>query len=343
MKIHPTLIQKKHFTLLTAPVAKGKTKTIIDFYNENFIKLVFISPLRALAAEVSLKFENQKNVFWLGSDTSKNLSREDMCINFLSKKKAILITTVELLEDEFLELMSLELEPILFVFDEFHLFYTWGESFRPILFDKFLGVLNSDHPVIALSATINAKMLELINVDLAYHHDFWINLDYGNQELFRAPAKINFFGSHDKKTLERAFVRELKIKESCEIFLMFCSYRNEVFEKLDWAKRHGYRAIGCVGGEVDLFQNQLKENIDNIDCIFSTIALSHGVNLPEIKKVFINYKVSDYDFWLQMVGRGGRNGTAYEVYSFDTFHLTKKDQIIKYFSTEISDWMGIEI
>lgn len=328
---------------MTAPVAKGKTKSILDYYEDNFQKIIFVSPLRALAVEVYEKLKEQKNTYWLGNIENNGGTREEVCLNFLTKKKAILIATVEILSDEFLEMIANEETPILFVFDEFHLFYSWGESFRPILHDKFLGVLNTEHPVIGLSATVNENILQTLKNDLEFHHDYWVHLNYGNLELFRPPAKINFFGGHEKRVLDRAFRREIQKKNQEQVYLMFCSLRAEVESRMEWAERNGLKALGCVGGEVEKFQKELQQTEGKVDCIFSTVALSHGVNLPEISKVFINYEVSDYDFWLQMVGRGGRRGSPYEVYTFDKFHLDKKDQIVKYFSTGISDWIGIEI
>lgn len=343
MKLETTLFQKGLFTLLTAPVAKGKTYAFTEYYQNHQMRVIFVSPLRALAVEIYEKFSNEKNVFWPGDKVDKARSRTDQYLNFLTKKKALLILTVELLEDEFLDLMTDEEDPILFVFDEFHLFYIWGDNFRPVLHDKFLGVLNTRHPVLALSATMNERVLDNLKSDLAFYTENWIYLNYGNLKLFRPPSKINFFKGHEKNTLERAFWRELKAKKANDVLLMFCSYRGEVDEMVEMAKRHGYSAIGCVGGEVERFQLDLKNCSGAVDCIFSTIALSHGVNLPEIKKVFINYEVKNYDFWLQMVGRGGRQGSAYEVYCFDTYHMEKKEKWLQYFKVGISDWIGSEI
>lgn len=343
MKLDQILFQKGLFTLLTAPVAKGKTYAFSEFYKEHQMRVIFISPLRALAAEVYEKFSSEKNVFWLGDKEGQKSSTTDQCLNFISKKKALLISTVELLEDEFLEMLTAESEEILFVFDEFHLFYIWGEGFRPILHDKWLAVLNTNHPVLALSATMNELVLKSLETDLHFYTNHWVHLNYGNQELYRRPSKINIFKGHDKYTLERFFWRSLKTKEINEVLLFFCSYRGEVDEMVELASRHGFRAIGCVGGEVEKFQTDLKNSNGKIDCIFSTIALSHGVNLPEIKKVFINYEVKNYDFWLQMVGRGGRQGSAYEVYCFDAFNMTRKDLWIQYLKLGASDWIGLDL
>ena len=87
----------------------------------------------------------------------------------------------------------------------------------------------------------------------------------------------------------------------------------------------------------------MKTSEGRIDCIFSTTTLSHGVNLPEIKKVFIDYEVKNFDFWLQMIGRGGRQGSDYQVYSTDEFHTTRRERIKHKAKIILSDFIGIEI
>lgn len=338
MKLDNNLIQKNLFTLFTAPVAQGKTTSIIELYNNHTCKMIFISPLRALAIEVAEKFKFEKNAFWLGE--IKN--REEVCLNFLRKKRAVLICTVEILSDEFLELITAEDDPILFVIDEFHLFYTWGESFRPILHDKFLGILNTGHPTIGLSATINQTVMKNLLNDLDYYQPVWIHLNFGNLQLKNQPNQIHYFGGLDKRVMDRAFLREMKKKSPDKTYLLFCSTRNEVDRRMVWAKNQGYRALGCVGGEVEKFQIELSQASEGVDCIFSTVALSHGVNLPEIRKVFINYEVKDYDFWLQMVGRGGRRFGDYDIYTYDSYHLNRNIKWIKYFKSGLSDLIGIE-
>jgi superfamily II DNA or RNA helicase len=339
MKLIPELFTAGLFTLLTAPVAKGKTKLIVDYYRDNQVRMVFVSPLRALANEVYSKLKEEKSTYILGGE----VGRDEVCIDFLQKKKAFLVTTMELLSEEFLEAIADSAIPTLFILDEFHLFYHWGESFRPILHDRFLAILNSDSAVLGMTATMSEDLTLKLTHDLAYHCESWIHIDYGNHQLHREPFKLNSFIGFSKNKLERVFAREMSLKNNDEVFLFFCSYRSEVDEKVQWARRQGYRALGCVGGEVERFLSELHQSDGKIDCIFSTTTLSHGVNLPEIKKVFINYEVKNYDFWLQMIGRGGRRGSDYNVYTFDAFHLSKKELLKNKLKIYLSDFVGLEM
>lgn len=340
MKLIDELFKPSQFTLLTAPVAAGKTKLVVEFYQEQNYKVIFVSPLRALANEVYAKLSaNQKNIFLAGGE--KPL--EECLGRFLEVKKGFLVATMELLSEDFLEACALQHEKIIFILDEFHLFYHWGESFRPVLHDRFLAILDTQAPVLGITATMSLYLMEKLKEDLEYHSDTWFYIDYGNHQLHRKPQKIHCFHQLKPELFSRAMWRELRLKNAGDVYLIFCSYRSEVDELVARSRRMGLKSLGCVGGEVEQFLVELDNHKDNLDCIFSTTTLSHGVNLPEIKKVFINYEVKDYDFWLQMVGRGGRRGADYEVYTYDMFHSDKKDFFKGKLAIYLSDFMGIQM
>lgn len=341
MKLIPDLFFPSCFTLLTAPVASGKTRMVVEFYREEDFKIIYLSPLRALANEVysNLEKSNEKNIFLAGGDVDLAT-----CFSkFMSSRKAFLITTAELLSEEFIEELAHQNQKVLFVIDEFHLFYYWGESFRPILHDRFLAILNFSFPILAVTATMDESVMDKMKKDLAYYQDFWIHLDYGNHALHRQPQKLVSFKGLKPQYIQKAFWRELRQKNEKDIFLYFCAYRSQVDELVDRSRRLGFKTLGCVGGEVEQFLEDVKNSEGRIDCIFSTTTLSHGVNLPEIKKVFIDYEVKNFDFWLQMIGRGGRQGSDYQVYSTDEFHTSKKERFKHKAKIILSDFIGIEI
>lgn len=340
MKLIDELFYPSQFTLLTAPVAAGKTKLVVEFYREQSYKVIFVSPLRALANEVYAKLESsEKNIFLAGGE----VSLQDCMEKFLQSRKAFLVATMELLSEDFLEACAAQNEKIIFILDEFHLFYHWGESFRPVLHDRFLAILDTQCPVLGITATMSLDLLAKLKEDLEYHSDIWFYIDYGNHQLHRAPKKYHCFHGLNPQLFHRAMWRELRLKNPTDVYLIFCSYRSEVDELVSRSRRMGLRSIGCVGGEVESFLLDLKNRNEEVDCIFSTTALSHGVNLPEIKKVFINYEVKDYDFWLQMVGRGGRRGADYEVYTFDAFHSGKNQRLKNKMKIYLSDFVGFEM
>lgn len=341
MKLIPDLFFPSCFTLLTAPVASGKTRMVVEFYREHDFKIIYLSPLRALANEVhsNLEKNQEKHIYLAGGE----LPLEDCLEGFLKAKKSFLVTTAELLSEEFIEELLTQEQKVLFVIDEFHLFYYWGESFRPVLHEKFLAILNCYFPILAVTATMDSTVMDSMKKDLTFYQDFWIHLDYGNHKLHRKPQNMVCFHGLKPQYIQKAFWRELRMKNDKDIFLYFCAYRSQVDELVARSQRLGFKAIGCVGGEVDQFLLNVKENEGKIDCIFSTTTLSHGVNLPEIKKVFIDYEIKNYDFWLQMVGRGGRQGSDYQVYTYDSFHVDKKNRLIGKAKILLSDFLGFEM
>ena len=337
MKLINQLFYPNQFTLLTAPVASGKTRLIIDYYHDENIKIVFVSPLRALANEVFTKISaTEKHVYLAGGKIPL-----DQCMTeFLSVRKSFFVMTIELLSEDFLEACVLQSEKIVFIIDEFHLLYHWGETFRPLLHDRFLAILNTECATLGLTATMSSEHFEKLKIDLEFYNDFWIHLDFGNLKLQKSPVKIHSFYKVDSKFFYRTLWRELRFKNDSDVFIIFCAFRTEVDELVSRAERMGLRAIGCVGGEVETFLAELAKHNHQVDCIFSTTTLSHGVNLPEISKVFINYEVNNYDFWLQMVGRGGRQGSDYEVYSCDCFHSEKRNYFKNKLSLLWNDFVG---
>lgn len=307
------LIPDSSFVLFLAPPAWGKTRMIEELWREGERGIVFISPLRALALEVHERFKKSKEVFYLeGQSEWREVQK-----NFHKASKPFLIATPECLQSEFYDYIeSLEKRPLI-VIDEFHLFYLWGESFRPILFESLMSLALSKAPILGLSATMEPKLIERwkFEFSLSMDHLFLINL--GNQTLLKPPSYKHFYFSFFPEMFRRRFIYEL-LHQKKDTFLYFCSRRSEVDQWLDFCERRNIRALGCKGGEVQSFIEALK-HCPEPQVIFSTSALSHGVNLPPLSKVFIGEALGRKDFWLQMAGRGGRKGETYELFSFDEF------------------------
>lgn len=302
------LLKKECFVLFLAPPGWGKTRLLAQLFDEFERKIIFISPLRALAEEFGKSFGKSSNVLII-----RKRAEEELFDRFLKKKKALLVVTPELFKERYLlELLNLG-DEYLIVLDEFHLFYSWGLDFRPILMEVLMGLAGTSLPMLGLSATVSNLDQVYLDFSLNFEHCFLIDL--GNQTLMRHPSKVFWFLS--KKVFYRRFLFELGRKEE-GVFLYFCQYREEVDQWVKHCQKKGITVLGCKGGEVAQFVVDL-EKVENLSCIFTTTALSHGVNLPSIRKVFIGYQVRDKDFWIQMTGRGGRRGESFELFHFDRF------------------------
>jgi superfamily II DNA or RNA helicase len=261
--------------LLTSPPASGKTYWIKKFADEFRGEILVISPLRALADEC------QRN--W---------------------GKRIMVMTPE-------EWLSKKYHAPVVIFDEFHLLYYWGDSFRPVLWEVFFSSSVDTELMIGLTATLSRELRDEIQ-NFSCHFDEIIWIDCGNQVLKWKPARYICPG---RDLLYKSIIHLPPEKTT----LLFCQYREEV---LAWKLRlenAGYQVWSCLGGEAKEFGQRVNSESPP-DFIVATTVLSHGVNLPTIKRVFLLYPVRNIDFWIQMIARGGRRGESFQVFALEPPH-----------------------
>lgn len=261
--------------ILTSPPASGKTYWICKL-QEAFPheRILVISPLRALADEC--------HHTW---------------------KDTILVMTPE-------EWLGKKVTSKVIVFDEYHLYLYWGDSFRPLMWEMFFEVSQYSHLTFFLTATMSRAMREIIQ-SFSCHFDSITWCDFGNHKLKYYPA------SYIKAPSKRWLLNQIKAEEKQKnVKLIFCKFREEVFKLEKELSGEGYNCISCVGGEAGLMKEKLFNN-PNPDFIISTTVLSHGVNLPDIRRIYFLYQVGNRDFWIQMVARGGRRGKSYDVLAME--------------------------
>lgn len=199
------------------------------------------------------------------------------------------------------------------IFDEFHLFFYWGDTFRPLMWEVFFEISTFASQAYLLTATLSMEMKdEIIHFQSQFDRILW--LDHGNQILKFKPA--SYLKAPDKKWLQNIIETEPKGKS---VKLIFCQYREEVLAYEKKLSDLGFECLSCIGGESRYMAGRLKLN-NHPDFIISTTVLSHGVNLPDIRKIYFLYPVNNIDFWIQMVARGGRRGEAYEVLALERPH-----------------------
>lgn len=258
--------------ILTSPPGSGKTFWIKSFAQVS--DCLVISPLRALRDECEEKWG-----------------------------KSIRVMTPE----EWM--LKKELSQVV-IFDEFHLNFYWGDSFRPILWEVFYELAHQAQLTIFLTATISEAMVsELQHFKSHFDEITWI--DFGNQRLKNDPRVY-------RRSPSKRWLEDL-IKEGPRwggTNLIFCQYREEVFKwQLDLSQR-GFKVWSCVGGEAKFMKDKMRTG-EIPDFIVATSVLSHGVNLPPITCVYLLYPLENLDFWIQMVARGGRMGQRYCVYALE--------------------------
>ena len=267
-------MNSQELIILTSPPASGKTYWIdslrMALYPQ---RILVVSPLRALADECRNKWKDQVDVVtpeeWLGKQTRGEIV----------------------------------------IFDEFHLYFYWGDTFRPQMWEVFYELSISAHMTFLLTATLSEEMrTEVALFSSQFDRIQW--LDFGNRSLKYKPTQY-------LKAPHRSWILELLENEkSSGVRLIFCEFRQEVAKLEQDLVQKGFSVVSCVGGEA----SQMKAKLDKTpfpDFIVSTTVLSHGVNLPKIVKIYFLYQVRNIDFWIQMVARGGRQGDRYDVVALE--------------------------
>ncbi len=291
--------------LFIAPAGSGKTWLVQQIMQQINCKLIFISPLRALANEFYEKV----------SETTMLYSAGD-----LIPEGSNVVTTVEQTGPSFWS--QIDISNSVFVLDEIHLFYKWGDSFREKLIMFVEDLYSMQASVLLLTATVENSLFYRMKRDLERNYENALIVDRGNMQLKNYPrfyySLANFKYKVKPLILHHFFTAENSV-------LVFCKYRQEVEDLAKYFSSFIPHVLSCVGGEVDKFCWELK-NTNGKALIISTTCLSHGVNLPKISKIFLTYQVEENAMYLQMLGRGGRKGEVFDIYGFN-HQLLIKDKI----------------
>ena len=317
---------ERFFCLFLAPPAWGKTQLIKTFWQTTPVNIVYVSPLRALANEfygcLKESFpQRQKDLFLIHSQKESIEFAEKLKERKAKGGNFFLIGTPETLSEKFFEEVERKSEKILVIMDEYHLWFEWGDSFRPLLWENFFRICNLENvSFLGLSATLSEKQQQWTLEACQLNFDSVSLINGGNYILKYPPSFLYSFYFIPSPSF---FLKTLLLQSKG--VLVFLPFRQQVLQWHRWALKNGLCSLYCLGGETTRFQEELAalqkqtENPLVIHCIFSTIALGHGVNLPEIEKVIIFFKEKNPSFWIQMVGRGGRRGAPYQAFVYNSF------------------------
>lgn len=293
--------------LLLAPPGWGKTHKILNLIKNSSAQFVFIFPLRALCQEVYISAlkANISTLCLDGKPARKLYERLDY---------QLIISTPEMAR-------GLNFENRIYLLDEFHLFYYWGEEFREAMLDFMEEHLKSSPPLILLSATIKSEFIQKIKTQFSSTYQEMLLWNFGNQVLKNQPRRVYFSFS------KALILQESLWSQSSGVSVIFCQYREEVQQVARLLRSYHKKVISCVGGEAKEFSLKILKD-QNWDFIVATSVISHGVNLPQIRRIFFTFKVRELDMYLQMIGRGGRAGEPFDVYTmnmnyFSHFKLLK--------------------
>lgn len=292
--------------ILTAPPGWGKTYKLLHGIKRVDRMVVFIFPLRALCDEVYINALKLKIL-------CLNIRQKEDYKLAISQKVSLIVTTPEVFE--LLESST----DTLYILDEFHLFYYWGDSFREKLIEVYMQVTSESHPLILLTATLSDEFKLRLKLELDTNYRDIYHINFGNRQLKNWPHKLFFY----PKRFQSFLVEDYMFSEKEGCCLIFCQYREQVKQIDRQLTQMGYRVLSCVGGEAKDFVEKLHLS-SRVDFIVATSVVGHGVNLPEIGKIYFTYVVENLDFYLQMIGRGGREGDSFEVHTMSFEYFPKK-------------------
>lgn len=288
----------KSMTLFMAPMGWGKTRSVWGLleYGE---KIIFISPLRSIVEELS-----QRPMVYTFGGKDKNQIVDDFIK--LNDSAVLAITPESIGEQLLLRLLS---NNFLFVIDEFHLVFDWGESFRERLINFTEELIFHHQRILALSASIDKHHIEKISHILKYSDYETYLLDVGNYKFNNNPKNFKTRYFFKSTLFFMLFFKVLFFKK--ERMIIFVKTRRDVFLLQEKFREYGVSSQTCIGGEVSDFSK--IERVKNPRIIISTSALSHGVNFKAMTSVFVLFKPCQ-NLEFQMFGRGGRFGEEYRVY-----------------------------
>ncbi len=290
--------------IVTAPPGWGKTYKILQAIKECSRSVIFIFPLRALCDEVFLSSQEFR-IDCLNLRSSKDLELLKI------RDYKLILSTPEIL-------LNKELSGYIYVLDEFHLFYYWGNSFRDKMQALYFEVTSFGAPIVFLTATLGDELKHRLELELKYNYKNIYHLDFGNQKLKNYPKRIFYYPKLLRSWIDDEVL--YGINPGCT--LIFCKFRREVKELSQKLRDRGFCVLNCVGGEASSFILKLNST-ENVDFIVATSVVSHGVNLPNISKIIFNYNVQNLDFYIQMIGRGGRQGESFEVHTLSNTYFSK--------------------
>lgn len=304
------LLQFSNSALLyCAPPGAGKTTSILELISQiKDKKWLFLSPLRAIAEEFRQRLK----------DLDETYHCEDLACQKLGQ---CWVGTVESLSAFFWHSFDEKSEDYIIVLDEFHLFYEWGQDFRPKLLEAWSSLACGKASVIGLSATVKEKWLKQFELDCQGLFEQSYLLDTGNFKLLNPPREHCFPLRFPNFLIQELVLKLLSLER--ERVLIFCETRSQVEEWYRFCLIQGIYAGKCLGGQAKFFSEKLKKSSPQV--IIATTVLSHGVNLPSVERVYILYQVDDPSFYLQMLARGGRRGENFHVYSYQMINGHKRN------------------
>ncbi|MGP7816091.1 RecQ family ATP-dependent DNA helicase [Niallia sp. 01092] len=291
--------------------------------------VIIISPLLSLMQDQveQMKMNGEKRVVALNSFLSKS-EKNDVLQNI--RKYKFLFISPEMISNDHVLAVFKSLKISLFVIDEAHCISQWGYDFRPEY--QKIGFVRKElnNPVtLALTATATEEIRNDIKESLFLQEVKEVvysvnrpNIALSVEKLFSLKEKMNRL-VHLVQTLQGPGIIYFSSKKIAE---QTAAYLREK-SKVNCTSYHG----GMTQEDRILIQQQFLHG--QLDIICATSAFGMGINKENIRFVIHFHMPSQFESYLQEIGRAGRD----QLQSISILLYTPGDEFIAYQLAEM-EW-----
>lgn len=286
---------------------------------------VVISPLISLMQD-QVQALQQRGIQATFLNSSLQQSELEMRLSNLSKYKFIYLAPERLTSQKMVELFN-QIEISLIAVDEAHCISEWGHDFRPpyLQISQFVKKLNSDPPVIALTATATPKTQQEIvgSLELQNPNIFLGNFTRDNLQLIIKKNRSFVEKEIDlikiiKRHKDNSGIIYTQTRQQAEELSELINY---YFPKYNCRFYHG----GMNSDDRKCIQEKFINN--EINLITATNAFGMGVDKANVRFVIHWGPSSSIENYYQEVGRAGRDGIkskCYLLYIEKDFSINQK-------------------